>query len=87
MAPSPLRNTNNPLVHVATAPNEVIAAMWVDILEQNRIHALAKSGPLKAGLYAFNEPVDIKVLKLQAEEAKQLLQPFIEPDTTEDKKE
>jgi len=61
------------LVHVAIAPNEVIAGMWVDILEQNGIHALVKSGPLKAGLYAFNEPCEIQALKSQAEEAKQIL--------------
>jgi hypothetical protein len=80
MNTSPSGKNQDPLVHVATAPNEILASMWVDILKQNGIQALVKSGPLKAGLYSFNEPCEIKALKSQADEAKQILESLNQGD-------
>jgi predicted amidophosphoribosyltransferase len=39
--------SNEPLVHVATAPNEAIAGMWAGILENNGIHCLIKGDDFK----------------------------------------
>ncbi len=78
----PSQKDTDPLVRVATAPNEPIADMWVDILEQDGIHAFVKCGPLKAGLYSFNEPCEILALKSQADEAKQILGSLTEGDDT-----
>jgi hypothetical protein len=38
------------LVHIATAPNETIAMMWLDILRDDGIIALAKGGASGYGL-------------------------------------
>ncbi len=69
-----------PLVFVTSAPNEVIANMWADILEQHGIHVLVKHGPVTSYAASFGESIEIHALASQANEAKEILKPFIEPD-------
>jgi hypothetical protein len=77
--------TDEPLVHIATAPNESVASMWSGILEEHGIHCLLKSANLRAAMYAFtyNMTCQIHVLASQAERAKEILSPFLKSDTGE----
>jgi hypothetical protein len=71
---------DEPLVNIATAPNEAIASMWAGILEEHGIHCLLKGGDLAAAMYAspLNVPYEISVLASNADRATQILTPFIE---------
>ena len=77
--------TGEPLVHIATAPNESVASMWSGILEEHGIHCLLKSANLRAAMYAFtyNMTCQIHVLASQAEQAKEILSPFLKPEMRE----
>lgn len=77
--------TGEPLVHIATAPNESVASMWSGILEEHGIHCLLKSANLRAAMYAFtyNMTCQIHVLASQAEQAKEILSPFLKPEMME----
>ncbi|MFC1873829.1 hypothetical protein ACFLYX_00845, partial [Chloroflexota bacterium] len=46
LPPEPVKRKgrSDPLVHIATAPNEAVAHMWAGILEENGIRCLVKSG-------------------------------------------
>jgi hypothetical protein len=70
--------SNEPLVHVATAPNEAIAGMWAGILENNGIRCLIKGGDFKWSRYAFlHKPFRrIYVIQSASETARTLLLPF-----------
>jgi len=70
---------NDPLVHIATAPNEAVAGMWQGILSEQGIRSLVKGADLKAAMYAlpFNLQCEILVLASDAERAKEILTPFI----------
>jgi hypothetical protein len=72
--------TDEPLVLIATAPGEPIAAMWSGILEEQGIKAMLKGGDLGAAMYAstLNLPFEIYVLESQADTARDILAPFIE---------
>ncbi len=72
--------TDEPLVHIATAPNEPLANMWVGILENEGIHSLLKSGNLKAAMYmpSLSYGCEIHVLASKAEKAREILSPFLE---------
>ncbi len=70
----------DPLVFVASAPNEAIANMWADILKQHGINVLVKHGPVTSYAVSFGESIEIHALASQASEAKQILKPFVEPD-------
>ena len=69
-----------PLVHIATAPGELVAKMWLGILEEHDIRCLLKGGGLQASMYASPLSVDweIYVLESHAEKALEILGPFLE---------
>ena len=73
---------DEPLVYIATAPNEPVAMMWAEILENEGIHPLVKSGELQAAMYmpSLLSRCEIHVIDSQAEEAKEILAPFLEDD-------
>lgn len=75
-----LEMNNEPMVHIATAPNEPLAMMWKEILENEGIHSLIKSRDLRAAMYmpSLLSRCEIYVLESQAEEAKRAISPFIE---------
>jgi len=68
------------LVHIATAPNEIVANMWSGILEENGIHCLLKGGGLQAAMYAspLSVAYEIHVLESEADNASEILTPFLE---------
>jgi hypothetical protein len=73
------KKLGGPLVHVATAPNEMIAGMWSGILEEHGINCLLKGSALKAAMYSlpFNQSYEIHVLASEAEKAKEILASFL----------
>lgn len=76
---------DEPLVHVATAPNEVVANMWSGILKEHGIRCVLKGANLRAAMYYFtyNMTCQIHVSASQAERAKEILTPFLETDAEE----
>jgi hypothetical protein len=72
---SPYKDAGEPLVRIATAPNEPTAMMWAEILENEGIHSLTKSRDLRAAMYvpSLLSLCEIHVLALQAEKAKEIL--------------
>jgi hypothetical protein len=77
--PANKNNTAEPLENIAIAPNEPIAKMWQEILEEEGIHSLIKSADLTASMYVPTGLFQCKiyVLASQAEKAKTILLPFI----------
>ncbi len=73
------KSDKDPLVHIATAPNEPIAMMWREVLEEEGIHSLIKGEDLSATMYIPPGLFQcrIYVLDSQAEKAKDILTPFI----------
>ena len=71
---------DEPLVHIATAPNEPLARMWADVLEEHGIQALLKGQNLGGFAYipSLITPYQIFVLESNAEQAKEILAPFTE---------
>ena len=69
------RERREPLVHIATAPNEWVAKMWSGILEEHGIRCLLKGRGLQAAMYASPLTVnwDVHVLESQAEKASEIL--------------
>ncbi len=69
----------DPLVLVATAPNEPTAMLWSGILENEGIHSVIKGGELNAAMYVPSSltPCRIFVLSSQADKAKEVLEPFL----------
>lgn len=81
LPPQPeFEEVDEPLVSVATAPNEAIANMWAGILEEHGIRCLLKGGNLAAAMYAspLNVSYEISVLASEADKATQILAPFTE---------
>jgi hypothetical protein len=78
--PANLNRSTEPLVHIATAPNEPIAQMWQEILEEEGIHSILKGAELTAAMYVPSGLFQCKiyVLASDAEKAKNLLTPFVE---------
>ena len=76
---------DEPLVYTATAPNESVANMWAGVLEEHGIGCLLKSANLRAAMYAFtyNMTCQIQVLASQAEQAREILSPFLKADKRE----
>jgi len=81
--PPPRKGRNDPLVHIASAPNEAVATMWSGILEENGIRCLIKSGQLRAAMYVlpYNQQCEIYVLASESDRASQILAPFLEGET------
>ena len=79
-APKPkAKLSKEPLVYIATAPNEPLARMWAGILEDEGIDSLVKSIDLSAAWYMpFNySNNEIHVLASQAEKAREILAPLL----------
>jgi hypothetical protein len=70
----------DPLVFIASAPNEPLAMMWAGILENKGIRCVVKSRDLKAAMYvpSLLSISEIHVLGSEAERARQVLAPFRE---------
>jgi hypothetical protein len=73
-----------PLVRIATAPNEMVASLWKDVLAENDIKCLMKSINLVASMYTspITLQYEILVLASDAEKAREILTPFIEDEST-----
>ncbi len=71
------------LVCIATAPNEMIANLWKDVLKDNGIDSMLKSTSfMDVAQYAHNVfPYEIYVLASDADTAKDILAPFIEEES------
>lgn len=71
---------NEPLVKIATAPNEPIANMWSGILAEHDIRCLLKGGNLGAAMYipTIVLSYQIYVLESEVDTAKEILAPFME---------
>ena len=73
------KRREDPLVKVATAPNEAVAGMWADVLKQESIESLTKRAALSVTFHVgFNTPCRLYVLASEAERAKQILASFVE---------
>ena len=68
------------LVLIATAPNEMVAHMWSGILKEHGIRCLLKGGGLQASMYAspLSVSYEIYVLESEADNATEILTPFLE---------
>jgi len=73
------KRQNEPPVLAATAPNEPIAVMWQGILENEGIRSVVIPHDLKAAMYvpSMLAPCKLYVLASQADQAKEILAPFI----------
>jgi hypothetical protein len=77
--PAIQQKDSEPLVCVAMAPNETIAYMWSEILEENGIHCLVKGDDRYPSLYVnYILRCYIYVLASERERAKEILIPFLE---------
>lgn len=78
--PEPGETTDEPLVKIATAPNEPIANMWSGVLAEHNIKCLLKGGNLGAAMYipTIVLPYQIYVLESETDRAKEALAPFLE---------
>lgn len=71
-----------PLVWVATAPNEVVAKIWKDALEENGIQCLLKAENLVESMYTSPITLRFRVMVLASDEkrAREVLAPFLEEE-------
>jgi len=76
------KQPRDPLVLVATAPNEPVAMMWKGVLENEGIASVIKSQDLTAAMYVPSSLsiCQIHVLASQAEKARETLKPFLEEE-------
>ena len=72
--------SDEPLVHIATASNEIVANMWAGILEEDGIRCMLKGGGLQASMYASPLSVlyEIYVMESETDNASLILAPFLE---------
>ncbi len=77
--PKKLPSKPNPLIHIATAPNEPLALMWAEVLKNEGIHSTIMSRDLRAAMYtpSLLSHCEIQVLEPHAEKAIELLTPFL----------
>jgi len=71
--------SKEPLVYIATAPNEPLVRMWAGILENEGIHSFVKGIDWYLGVsipYLFPN-YEIHVLSSQAEKARKILAPLL----------
>ena len=76
-------DTEGPLVQVGSAPNEVVAKIWMQILEESGIRSVMQSVRPMSGLlgdFSFNLPCDIYVLESQADKAAEIIESLVEED-------
>ena len=78
------KNTTDPLVLLATAPNEPVALMWKEILESEGIPSMVKRNAPAWLLYAQSVmlPCELYVLASQQEKAKEILDSLREDAST-----
>ena len=72
-----------PIVRLVTAPNDMVAGMWTDVLEQNGIRSMTKRADFSAAFnigYSFSLQCEIYVLASDEVKAKEVLAPFLEND-------
>ena len=71
-----------PLITIATAPNEMGAEMWKDALVENAIKCLPRSINIETSLYTspFINQYEVLVLASDAEKAREILTPFLEEE-------
>jgi hypothetical protein len=76
---------SNPVVYLATAPNEVVAAIWADILAQNGVHCVIRSDNMCSAQYVFiqNMSREIDVLASKLKKAGEILEPFLKASKPE----
>jgi hypothetical protein len=81
-------NKREPLVHIATAPNEVVAQMWAEILEDDGIHCSIKMGRVAGDFLSLftrmGVPAEVHVLASEAQKAKEILDSLEESPTDSD---
>jgi hypothetical protein len=81
-------NKRESLVHAATAPNEVVAQMWAEILEDEGIHCSMKMGRIAGDFLSLftkmGVPVEIHVLASESQRAKEILDSLEESPTDGD---
>ena len=71
------------LVQVACAPNELVAKIWMQILEESSIRSVVQSVRPMSGLlgdFSLNMPCDIYVLESQAERAAEIIESLLEEE-------
>jgi len=66
---------NEPLVHIADAPNGTVAQMWAGLLKANQIQCLVKGGDFRAEMNAHSPflPSGIYVMASEAARARKIL--------------
>jgi hypothetical protein len=73
------------LVPVGSAPNEVVARIWIQILEESGIRSVMQSGRPMSGLlgdFSLNVPCDIYVFESEADRAAEILESLLEEENT-----
>jgi hypothetical protein len=70
-------NKRESLVRIGTAPNDVVAQMWAEILQDEGIHCSMKMGRIAGDFLSLftrmGVPVEIHVLASEAQRAKEIL--------------
>lgn len=68
-----------PLVHLVSAPSELMAKMWAGILEDEGIFSFVKGGDwyMRAAIPLLDSNYEIHVVASQVEKAKKILEPFL----------
>lgn len=78
--PQQAKKPKEPLVRIVTAPNEMIAKMWEDILKEQGISGLLSTGSsaLASSSTVVNMPIRMYVLASESRRAMEILAPFLE---------
>ena len=70
-------NERESLVRIATAPNELVAQMWAEILEDEGIHCAIRMGRVAGDFFSLftrmGVPAEIHVLASESQKAKEIL--------------
>ena len=83
--PKKEKKKDEPLAYIASAPNEMIAGMWSDILKEQDIPCLVRRSGLKVAMYpTYDERCELYVLASKAEKAKEIIAPFLDDEGVED---
>ncbi len=81
-------NKHESLVRIATAPNDVVAQMWAEILGDEGIPCSMKMGRVAGDFFSLfskmGVPVEIHVLASEAQRAKEILDSLEESPTDSD---
>ncbi len=68
------KQEQNEFVYLATAPNQIIAEMWVDVLKQDGIRAYFRSNSLMAYTGVSFIPCQVMVIKSRLLEAAEVIE-------------